>query len=155
MEPERSSGVYAKEPSSLTLDERIAWLFQPDTVLSAQYFENLRRKTLFEPEKRLMLAILEDGIDCYLENLYASSAKRKRAFEDAAAWISESEGDWVFSFDNVCHALGLNPEYVRQGLLRSKERNGTPGAREVDGIDRRGDRGERNWQTQSSRRRSA
>ena len=123
---EQSNRVYAREPASFTPDERIGSLFQPDTVLSAQYFDNLRRKTLFEPEKRLMLAILEDGIRCYLENLYASGAKRKRVFEDAAAWIIETDGDWVFSFDHVCDALGLNPEYVRQGLLRWKERDGTP-----------------------------
>lgn len=122
MEPERTSRMDAKEPSSFTPDERIGSLFQPDTVLSDQYFENIRRKTLFEPEKRLMLAILEDGIGCYLENLDASSAKKKRVFEEAVAWITETDGDWVFSFDSVCDSLGLNTEYVRQGLLRWKEK---------------------------------
>jgi len=126
MEPERTKRMDAKEQSSFTADERIGSLFQPDTVLSDQYFENLRRKTLFEPEKRLMLAILEDGIHCYLENLGASDAKRKQVFEEAAAWITEIDGDWVFSFGSVCDALGLNAEYVRQGLLRWKEKNGKP-----------------------------
>jgi len=129
METQRSSRTYTNEPSNLAPDERIVSLFQPDTVLSAQYFENLHRKTLFEPEKRLMLAILDDGIHRYLENLYASDAKKVRVFEEAAAWITETNGDWVFSFDSVCDALGLNPEYVRQGLLRWKERNGKPGRR--------------------------
>jgi hypothetical protein len=120
-----SSGT-ASEESSFTADERVSSLFQPDTLLSTQYFENLRRKTLFEPEKRLMLAILEDGIHCYFDNLHASGSKRKRLFEDAAAWIVESDGDWVFSFESVCGALGLNPEYVRQGLLRWREKGGNP-----------------------------
>ena len=66
----------AREPSHAGTDERIASLFQPDTVLSSQYFENLRRKTLFEPERRLMLAILEDGIDCYLKNLFARGEQK-------------------------------------------------------------------------------
>jgi hypothetical protein len=125
MEAHRSSGI-ARDESSLTPDERVSSLFQPDALLSTQYFENLRRKTLFEPEKRLMLAILEDGIHCYLDNLHASGSKRKRLFEDAAAWIVESNGDWVFSFESVCDALGLNPEYVRQGLLRWREKGGNP-----------------------------
>ncbi|HEX9787609.1 MAG TPA: hypothetical protein VGB09_06260 [Candidatus Binatia bacterium] len=128
MEAQRSSGI-ARDESSLTPDERVSSLFQPDTLLSTQYFENLRRKTFFEPEKRLMLAILEDGIHCYFDNLHASGNKRKRLFENAAAWIIEDDGDWVFSFESVCDALGLNPEYVRQGLLRWKERNAKPGGR--------------------------
>ena len=30
----------------------------------------------------------------------------------------EADGDWVFSFENICEALGFNPAYVRKGLLR-------------------------------------
>jgi hypothetical protein len=118
-----SSGS-AREESSFTADERVSSLFQPDTLLSTQYFENLRRKTLFEPEKRLMLAILEDGIHCFFDNLHVSGGKKKRLFEDAEAWIVASDEDWVFSFESVCDALGLNPEYVRQGLLRWREKSG-------------------------------
>jgi hypothetical protein len=125
MEAQRSNSI-ARDESSLTPDERVSSLFQPDTLLSTQYFENLRRKTLFDPEKRLMLAILEDGIHCYFDNLHASGNKRKRLFEDATAWIVGSNGDWVFSFESVCDALGLNPEYVRQGLLRWREKGGSP-----------------------------
>lgn len=123
METQHSSGISTEE-SSFTSDDRVSSLFQPDTLLSTQYFENLRRKTLFDPEKRLMLAILEDGIFCYLDNLHATGDKRKRLFEDAAAWIAEDDGDWVFSFASVCDALGLNPQYVRQGLLRWREKGG-------------------------------
>jgi hypothetical protein len=115
----------AREESSFIADERVSSLFQPDTLLSTQYFENLRRKTLLEPEKRLMLAILEDGIYCYFDNLHAVG-KKKRLFEDAEAWIVASDDDWVFSFESVCDALGLNPEYVRQGLLRWREKSGKP-----------------------------
>ena len=111
------------EPSALTAEEKIASLFQPDMLLSAQYFENLRRKTHFEPEKRLMLALLEDAISCYQDNLISRSGKKKRLFEDTEQWVLRTDGDWIFSFDNVCDALGLNPEYVRQGLLRWKERS--------------------------------
>jgi hypothetical protein len=31
-------------------------------------------------------------------------------------------GDGLFSFDTVCETLGINPEYVRQGLLRWKKK---------------------------------
>jgi hypothetical protein len=123
MNLESTNVTDAREQVGLNADEKIASLFQPDMLLSAQYFENLRRKTHFEPEKRLMLALLEDAINCYQDNLISRSGKKKRLFEDTEQWILTADGEWVFSFDNVCDALGLNPEYVRQGLLRWKERN--------------------------------
>jgi len=122
MEAHHSNG-FATSESNLTRDERIASLFQPDTVLSAQYFENLRRRAALEPEKQLMLAVLEDGVHCYLENLDARNAKRSQIFKEAADWITAKDRDWVFSFESVCEAIGLNPEYVRQGLLRWREKN--------------------------------
>jgi hypothetical protein len=104
-------------------DEKIASLFQPDTLLSAQYFDTLRRKTLLEPEKRLVLAVLEDAINCYRDNMFSQHGKNKRLFEEAEEWIVTPGGDWIFCFDNVCESLGFNPEYVRRGLLRWKEKN--------------------------------
>lgn len=103
-------------------DERVASLFQPDTLLSAQYFDNLRRKTYFEPEKRLMLAILQDAVNCYRDKVQTQNRKGQRLFAETESWVIESNGDWIFSFDNVCEALSLNSEYVRQGLLRWKEK---------------------------------
>ena len=114
---------YAQAQSGLTADEKIASLFQPDTVLSAQYFENIRRKTLLEPEKKLMLAILEDAVNCFQDNLSAQNGKGKKLFEEAEQWIVEFGGDWIFSFEHICEALGFNPEYVRQGLLQWKEKH--------------------------------
>jgi hypothetical protein len=32
--------------------------------------------------------------------------------------VVQKDGDWVFSFENVCEHLGLNPAYVREGLMR-------------------------------------
>jgi hypothetical protein len=44
------------------LDERIGSLFQPDTLLGEDYAANFRRKIPLEPERILLLAILEDGV---------------------------------------------------------------------------------------------
>ena len=106
-----------------TMDEKLASLFQPDTLLSAQYFDNLRRKTLLEPEKRLILALLEDAIHCFQDNLSAQTVRKKKLFDETENWIVETDGDWIFSFDHVCETLGFSPEYVRQGLLRWKEKH--------------------------------
>jgi hypothetical protein len=92
-------------------------LFEPDPVVSAQYFESLRRKTLLEPEKMLMLAVLGDAINCFQDNVLARSGKRKKLFEESKAWILAGDRDWFFSFENICEVLGINPAYLRQGLL--------------------------------------
>ena len=104
-------------------DEKIASLFQPDTLLSAQYFDTLRRQTLLEPEKRLMLAILDDAINCFQDNLFSQRGKNKRLFDEAEEWIVTAGGEWIFCFDHVCESLGFNPAYLRRGLLRWKEKN--------------------------------
>src|SRR6266496_2143147 len=121
MDSETASSAYTRDQTGLTPDERIGALFQPDSLLSTHYFETLRRKTILEPEKRLMLAILEDAIHCFQDNLFTRNVRGKRLCEEAEEWIVEADGDWVFSFENICEALGFNPAYVRQGLLRWME----------------------------------
>ena len=100
----------------------IASLFEPDTLLSAHYYENLRRRIPIQPEKRLMLAILQDAINCYQDNFLARGSQARRLFIEAEEWVLKKGGDWIFSFENICETLGFNPIYVRHGLLRWKEK---------------------------------
>ena len=118
MDSQTASSAYTRDQTGLTPYERIGALFQPDSLLPAHYFGTLRRKTLSEPEKRLMLAILEDAIHCFQDNLLTQNVRSRRLFEEAEEWIVEADGDWIFSFENICEALGFNPAYLREGLLR-------------------------------------
>lgn len=115
----------------LSLEERVASLFQPDILLPAQYFETFRRKAPLEPEKRLMLAVLEDAIACFQKYLFARDTKGRSLFREAEEWILEEGSNWLFSFENICEVLGFSPKYVRRGLLEWKERKlaGRPGAK--------------------------
>jgi hypothetical protein len=122
MAREWASSAYSRDEAGLTTDEKIASLFQPDTLLAAQYFDNLRGKSLLEPEKRLMLAILEDAISRYQENMFSQDKRGKRHFQEVEEWIADADSGWIFAFENVCESLGLNPDYVRQGLRRWKEK---------------------------------
>jgi hypothetical protein len=108
--------------NALSVEERIASLFQQDTILPAQFFETFRRKTPLEPEKRLMLAVLEDAVACFQKYLQARDARGQALFRDAEEWILDSHHEWLFSFDNICELLGFNPHYVRAGLLEWKKR---------------------------------
>jgi len=97
-------------------------MFQPDTLAPAQYFETVRTRASLEPEKRLMLAVLEDAVLCFQKGSSAGDRRRKALFPDAEEWIMEENRDWPFSFENICEVFGINPAYLRQGLLRWKRK---------------------------------
>src|SRR5436189_266173 len=103
--------------SSLTADEKLGSIFGSDSLLSADFFQTMRRKTHLEPETQLMIAILEDAIECFQKHLFAKDVRNDKLFNDARAWILDSESDWVFSFENICEHLTLDSGYVRQGLI--------------------------------------
>jgi len=107
--------------TGLSVEEKVTSLFQPDTLLPSQYFETFRRRAHLEPEKRLMLAVLEDAIACFQKYVFARDAKGKAIFRDAEEWILEDDRDWLFSFSNICEILELDPQYVRHGIVRCKK----------------------------------
>jgi hypothetical protein len=106
----------------LTYEDRVASLFQLDPVLPAQYQETFQRTTHLEPEKTLMLAVLEDAILCFQRYAGARNGKTRRLFRDAEDWILEKESKWFFSFDQICLSLGFEPGYIRLGLMKEKEK---------------------------------
>ncbi len=112
----------AKMQEKETLDERLPGLFEPDTLLPVQYFEAMRKKHLLEGEKRLILSVLEDAIECFMKCIDASTSKGQRLFRDADEWIAHEDKRWVFSFDNVCDMLDINAEYMRMGLRKWKDK---------------------------------
>jgi hypothetical protein len=108
-----------------TADETIGSLFQPDALLSDQYFANFRKTAFLEPAKSLMLAILEDGIRSFQENVLAQSGKKRLLFEEAENWLWSNDSAWPFSFVSICTHLGFDPSYIRRGLRNSPERKQT------------------------------
>ncbi len=103
-------------------DERkLSFLFQLDTLLSHQYLATFRGKQL-EPEKRLMLAVLEDAVACFQKFVFAESRRKRILFNETEDWIRNENNSHVFSFENICGALKLDPTYVREGLRRWKAR---------------------------------
>jgi len=107
--------------TGLSMEERVTSLFQPDTLLPDQYLETFRRKFHLEPEKKLMLAVLEDAIACYQKYIFAQDGKGKIMAQETEQWLLDDNSDWLFSFDNVCETLGFDPAYMREGMMRWKE----------------------------------
>jgi len=92
----------------------------PDPISGFQYEKvHEAKKGLAEhqAERDLMLAVLEDGIDCFQGYFFKPSRTNQKLFLEAEEWISSNDDD-VFSFNNVCETLGLDPDALRTGLRR-------------------------------------
>jgi hypothetical protein len=89
-----------------------------------EVFESLFKKTVREGEKELMLAILEDAINSFQSYIVAGNEKERKQFQEAQEWMLGKNQDWLFSFNNVCETLGLDPSYLRRGLMAWAKRHG-------------------------------
>jgi hypothetical protein len=94
-----------------------------ETIFATAYdvsLETCRGKSYLEPEKKLMIAVLDDAIACLQKYAFARDRKRKVLFQEAENWVQDTNTDWPVSFANVCEILGFAPDYLRQGLGQCK-----------------------------------
>ena len=87
-------------------DDRALAIFQPDILIETQYQSTYRRRFHLDPERVLMLAVLQDAVVCFQEHV-RSTCKRKQAMHrDAEDWIlNRDQGSPLFIRKNVL-ALG-------------------------------------------------
>ena len=108
--------------AEISAEEVRVSLLQADVLAESQYLKIYTTKTEIEPEKRLMLAVLVDAIEVYQDYISQRRIVNKVHYQEAKDWILEENREWLFSFENVCESLGLNPQYVRRELQYWKER---------------------------------
>ena len=104
------------------VDDRLGDLFQPDTLLPSQFFDRVRRRSEHDPERRLMIAVLEDAVDVYRKQAGANDQRGQQLFSEAEEWIEDADRTWLFSFQNICDVLDLDADYLRRGLHALKEK---------------------------------
>jgi hypothetical protein len=95
-------------------------IFQGSDILPIQYNDLFRRGTSSaDSERRLLFALLEDGIRCYLRYRDADrSSPQRLEFLEASNWINSEDDDGPFGFVNVCEALGIEPSHLREGVRK-------------------------------------
>jgi hypothetical protein len=89
-------------------------------LLPGQYADLVRRNHVIEGELKLLLAVLEDAIRCYLRYANSKDGERRREFIEVRNWFEGARagvrrGD-IFSFENLCAALGIEPRYLLDRL---------------------------------------
>ena len=89
-------------------------------IVSGQYLGIFGRNENLVPEKALLLAVLEDAIHCFRHYSAAHDRVSKQRFREAETWINRHERDGVFTFDNVCELLGIEPEYLRRKIFEEE-----------------------------------
>jgi len=94
---------------------------EPETILPSQFFDRLQIDASLQPEKRLMLAVLEDAVGTFQKYVTASTRRGQRLFSEAEQWFATETMDWPFAFENICEALGLESSFVRRGLWRWRD----------------------------------
>lgn len=89
-------------------------------MLPVQYLRKSGESRM-DPQKRLMLAVLQTVID----DCQGSSTRQAaglpppldgKAYADARAYLASTDRSWPFTFENLCDALGLDAGSVRQRL---------------------------------------
>lgn len=95
----------------------VSFLSGQDSLLEVDYLDTFRRKSYLEPEKELMLAVLEQAIDYFQTNILKKTRKQENLFQEAEAWIIDDNDHWLFSFDIICETLDISPSFLRSRLL--------------------------------------
>jgi hypothetical protein len=121
MEPKKSHLEEEPQEKNFGAEDRLSPLFQPDTLMADEYFANYRRRIPLEPEKALLLAVLEDGVRTFQDNIFTEAGKKRVLLDEAREWLFTDGFEHVFSFNSVCSGLGLDPGYLRRGLKRWEE----------------------------------
>ena len=101
-------------------------LFRSDILASHEYWQVHRRNRFHQPEFELLLAVLEDALHCYFTNVQMRGRREKRIFTETEEWFFCTENEGVFTFENICSVLGLDPDYIRGGLELFKSACRTP-----------------------------
>lgn len=99
-------------------------LIEVETILPVQFFSRTASNASDHPEKRLMLAVLEEAVATYQRYVGTKTRQGQRLFSEAEEWLKSEAIDWPFTAENICNTLEIEPEFLRRGLEQWKEGRG-------------------------------
>lgn len=81
------------------------------------------RDPFLEPERRLMFAVLEQGVEDFVKFANSQDDDERRKFHRTVRWIKSNDETWPYSFVPLCHALGVDEINLRGMLSRWRRLN--------------------------------
>lgn len=118
----------SKVDAKASAEESVSRLFEPDMLLPSQFSDRVNLGPSSYPEKRLMLAVLEDAVATFQRYVDAQDRRGERLHREAEEWFDSEEDEWPFAFENICNALDIEAEYLRRGLRQWKSSHLAHGA---------------------------
>lgn len=103
-------------------DDFLARILEPDIFLPSQFYGSGGLSRQLEGEKRLMIAVLKDAVECLDKYRSARSSAGRCQYQSAIEWVQDTGTDWLFSFTNICDLLGFDPGYLREMLLKRENK---------------------------------
>jgi hypothetical protein len=97
-------------------EEHTFGTLESDLMVPSQFFDRIKVEPSAQPEKRLMLAVMEDAISTFQKSVRGLTRRQRRLLRETEEWMSEADNQWPFSFENICSALDIEPAYLRRGL---------------------------------------
>src|ERR1051325_5872412 len=88
-----------------------------DGEVCVRYEAVYRRAEPASGERRLLLAVLEDGIRTLLKNARATHGRALNLRREAYTWLATDDRGDVFAFENICESLGIDASRLRQRVL--------------------------------------
>src|ERR1044071_5972946 len=110
-----------KEYSDNYLEDRASAVFESDPLVVERYLSTVKTDIRQQPERLLMLAVLEDGIRSFQKYSGSESPASKKLFKDAEEWIFDTDDDGAFSFESICAAWNLASAFSRLGRLPGRD----------------------------------
>jgi hypothetical protein len=105
----------------LTAGVLIEYLPEKDSLSPYEFWRQHRSNPVQLPEVRLMMAVLEDALKCYFDYARPKSSRESKLFREVEQWLFFESDEDLFSFENICAVLKIDPGYVRRGLRLFKE----------------------------------
>ena len=93
---------------------------EPEILLAGPLDPALCRSKPLQGERRLMLAVLRDAVDCYRRGRRARDPATRLVFAEARAWLESTDRCVVFSFESICDVLDIDADYLRRGLRQRR-----------------------------------
>jgi hypothetical protein len=103
-------------------DDFLARILEPDIFLPSQFYGSGGLSRKLEGEKRLMIAILKDAVECLEKYREARTGLGRVQYQNAIEWVEDTGTEWLFSFTNICDLLGFDAHYLRASLLKRENR---------------------------------
>jgi hypothetical protein len=108
--------------------EALGDLLGNEIILPAQFWSRPVQDLRTEPERRLMLAVLENAVLTLHRCALKPSAQGRRIATEVRTWIASNSRRHPFAFAAICDVLGIDMDYLR-GMIARWTDEGAPTAK--------------------------